>query len=46
MRMAFKAPKAVDKAFWLRFAAYWLELRDKAHGPDDEKALWEEAYFP
>jgi len=37
MRMAFGAPKAVDKAFWLRFAAYWLELGDQAR--DDEKAL-------
>jgi hypothetical protein len=26
LSMAFGAPKAVDKAFWLRFAGYWLEL--------------------
>jgi hypothetical protein len=24
-----RAPKAVDKAFWLRLAAYWLELADQ-----------------
>jgi hypothetical protein len=27
---AAKAPKAVDKAFWLRLLDYWLELGDEA----------------
>jgi hypothetical protein len=28
--LADKAPKAVDKAFWLRLSSYWLELGDEA----------------
>jgi hypothetical protein len=28
-RLAGRALKPVDKAFWLRLAAYWLELGEK-----------------
>ena len=28
--LAAKAPKAVDKAFWLRLSDYWLELGEEA----------------
>jgi hypothetical protein len=28
--LAAKAPKAMDKAFWLRLSDYWLELGDEA----------------
>jgi hypothetical protein len=28
--LAAKAPKAVDKAFWLRLSDYWVELGDEA----------------
>jgi hypothetical protein len=30
---AAKAPKAVDKAFWLRLSDYWLELGDEDKAP-------------
>jgi hypothetical protein len=29
-RLAARALKPVDKAFWLRLAAYWLELGEQA----------------
>jgi len=29
-RLAAKAPKAVDKAFWLRLSDHWLELGEEA----------------
>jgi hypothetical protein len=29
-RLSARALKAVDKAFWLRLAAYWVELAEKA----------------
>ena len=34
--LATKAPKAMDKAFWLRLSDYWLELGDgaKRSAPD------------
>ena len=37
-RLAARALKPVDKAFWLRLAAYWLELGEKARrkGRTDE----------
>lgn len=31
--LAAKAPKAVDKAFWLRLSDYWLELGDEDKAP-------------
>jgi hypothetical protein len=28
-RLSARALKAIDKAFWLRLAAYWLEVAEK-----------------
>jgi hypothetical protein len=36
--LAAKAPKAVDKAFWLRLSDYWLELGDEAKRSALDKA--------